>query len=805
MPKCRKKIQKLRILAFSAVLLAGITGVEHHVKGGLLGMDETQQSVKINEVCSSNFSVHSSQDGRYYGYIELYNPTKTDISLDGYYLSGKAEKKFTFENQMIPAEGYLLVYASDEEIGSGEIHVPFRLSKKGERILLAAPDGRIADWVDIPTDLKYNTSYGRETDGDGEWLRIEASPEKSNDTAKRVAAEVLKEPGFSAECGFYEMPFELEIKVPKGTNVYYTLDGSEPDPETAERYEEPILVTDVSGKENIHSVRTDLSAGFFEEDDRYAVPEEKIDKAFIIRAAAYDDSGWKKSKTITKTYFVGFDQKEYEDFEVISLVTDPANLFDYETGIYVAGKTFDDFVESGKREEMRNPDMWRKWQANYMNRGKEWERPVHVDYFNPDRDLVFSQELGLRIKGGTTRSYTQKSFNLFARNIYGQNEFEVPFFGEKAKRRVTLYTVANDYRSKLRDPLLMDLCSERAFATMETRPCYVFLDGEYWGMYYLMEKYGDDYLEENFGVKSGDAVIAKNNQIEGENPADGVYLEELKKYISEHDLQTKEEYQELDTIIDMKSYLDYYAAQIYIARSGDWPVANEACWRTKEKKDKTWYDGRWRWMIYDVNWSCLSDSIADENTIAYVRSESGLFDKLSRNKYFRQDFTNTVCDLMNSVFKAERVAPNLTERIEKTRDSVIRDLRKYYGDHITQQDYEEDVDDLCRFFINRPQYMIWQLTEEFELTGTLEKVTVSAGEGGSVLLNTLTIKEGEEFTGEYFTDYPVTLTAEPQKGYRFAGWQESGADAAFLENGGVSVEVMPKSGGIRLLAVFEKE
>jgi len=73
---------------------------------------------------------------------------------------------------------------------------------------------------------------------------------------------------------------------------------------------------------------------------------------------------------------------------VISIVTDYDNFFDKSTGIYVNG--------------------------NYENRGKEWERPVHIEYFETDGKLGFSMDMGLRIHGGYTRKYPQKSFRLYA-------------------------------------------------------------------------------------------------------------------------------------------------------------------------------------------------------------------------------------------------------------------------------------------------------------------------------------------------------------------------------------------------------
>ena len=805
-----KQIRKLNILIISAVMILCVATFFFRTEAELASAGMKTETVRINEVCSNNFSVVSNENGQYYDYIELYNPTGTAVSLEGYALSDSAEnlQKFVFDSRIMEANEYLVIFAAGEEVAANqgrdgkEIYVPFKISEQGEYLFLSDKNGNTIDVVQVPADLKYNTSYSRRTvDDNGVWDVTEASPMHGNEDALSVIPETLPAPEFSVESGFYEQPFYLELGGTEGGMTFYTLDGSEPTPETGICYTQPIPVMDASVNENIYSARTDLSAGFFMEDDRYAVPEEKADKAFIVRAAVFDENGAKRSKTVTKTYFIGFEEKEYADFEVISLVTDPKNLFDYETGIYVAGKTFDEFLQSGQREEMSDPNKWRQWKANYMNRGREWERPVHVECFGENRELIFSQEAGIRIKGGTTRSYTQKSFNLFARDIYSEKgEFKVPFFGENGKTRVTLYTVANDYRSKLRDPLMMNLCSERAYATMENRPCYVFLDGEYWGLYYFMEKYGDDYLEENYGIKAGQALIVKDNAVEGENPQDDKYLEELKQYIEVHNFLTEEEYRELNTVIDMRSYLDYYATQVYIGRSGDWPIYNEAYWRTRQQGSESYEDGRWRWMLYDLNWSCLSDSLVEENTIAYVKDESKLFYRLCQNECFQKDFTITTCDLMNSVFRLDNVAPELMGLIEKTKPSVLRDLKKYYGNNLTEEDYQEDVDDLSRFFINRPPYMVQYLASEFGLTGTLENVSVGCSEGGSVLLNTVEIPEGTEcFVGQYFTDYPIELTALPKDGYRFVGWSgDVSSEAAELE-------VKIKAGGVTLQAIFEKE
>lgn len=161
---------------------------------------------------------------------------------------------------------------------------------------------------------------------------------------------------FSKEPGFYEEEFELEIKSTFGT-IYYTLDGTLPDKDSP-KYEKPLLITDATINENRYSMKTDVSTGFCDEEIRklsyddpgYNLPDYKIDKATIVRAVAYNEAG-QYSEIKTAAHFVGFSQKDgYEGMSTLSIVTDPSDLFDYETGIYVTGKGYGDYIKSFSRK-----------------------------------------------------------------------------------------------------------------------------------------------------------------------------------------------------------------------------------------------------------------------------------------------------------------------------------------------------------------------------------------------------------------------------------------------------------------------
>ena len=96
--------------------------------------------------------------------------------------------------------------------------------------------------------------------------------------------------------------------------------------------------------------------------------------------------------------------------------------------------------------------------------------------------------------------------------------------------------------------------------------------------------------------------------------------------------------------------------------------------------------------------------------------------------------------------------------------------------------------------------MVQLLTEEFRLSGCLGNVEISCSEGGFVTVNAVQIPEATKaWTGQYFTDYPVKVTASAKEGYRFAGWSGD------VNSCDPVIEASVKKDGIVLKAVFEKK
>ena len=540
---------------------------------------------------------------------------------------------------------------------------------------------------------------------------------------------------FSRPSGFYDEPFTLRIKAPTN-QIYYTLDGSEPvrGKKGTFRYEGSVEIDDATSNKNVHSMRTDVTTGFDLEAVEtlskgrrvmnYQTPDYPVDKCTILRAAFYDIDN-SRSEIETASYFVGYkDRKGYGGVKVVSIVTDPDNLFDYEKGIYVTGKTFHDFAAS---DPFENDDIWYRhfwwwWDANYHNRGADWEREANVQFFSGDGDLILQQQAGIRIQGGGSRGYLPKSLNLYARRIYdGDTRFHYDFFDTGFNpKRLTLTCGGDDCYTKQKDRLVSELAADQGFATMHYEPCLLFLDGEFWGFYYLTEKYDAKYFSYYYDVPEEEVLIVKNNEAGTGLEEDQALYEEMKSFIEENDMSVKKNYKKACELIDMDSFINYYAALIYCGRCGDWPNGNFALWRTREAPPETetsgesstnsesdssspYRDGRWRWILFDVNSEAISSELTEHDTLRYVikANKMKMFGSLCKSPEFRRKFEERILEYGSTIFTPESVNEKVDEYAKQMTAPMAIHFRRFFGKN-SGLDFTDITDTNIRgFFTDR--------------------------------------------------------------------------------------------------------
>lgn len=130
-------------------------------------------AIRINEFMASNGDTLEDKNGEDNDWIELYNTSDEDVDLKGLCLSDSKKKleKFVFPEYVIPAHGYLVVFASGkEEVDEKEIHVPFKLSAAGEKVVLSF-QGVILDSISFDQQEK-DVSMAREDERNWKYTKL---------------------------------------------------------------------------------------------------------------------------------------------------------------------------------------------------------------------------------------------------------------------------------------------------------------------------------------------------------------------------------------------------------------------------------------------------------------------------------------------------------------------------------------------------------------------------------------------------------------------------------------------------------
>ncbi|MCX6132901.1 MAG: CotH kinase family protein [Ignavibacteriales bacterium] len=469
---------------------------------------------------------------------------------------------------------------------------------------------------------------------------------------------------------------------------------------------------------------------------RYSGPI-SLTKTTVLRALSLK-SGYVPTPPVTRTYFIN----ESTTLPVISLTADPYDLFDPSAGIY-------------------------------PNFTMDWERAAHVEFFEDDRRLGFSEDCGINIHGTQSANWPQKSFAVKFKQEYGISRIDYPLFPGVP---VTLFdsfvlrNSGNDFQyTHIRDALMQRLVRDLNIDYLEYRPATSFVNGQYWGIYNIREKVSEHYVANRYGVDPDSIDMLENNMMALHG--DSLHYRRLIDYISTHDMSTAQIYAYLDSVIDLNECILYFAAQAYYDNM-DWPGTNIKFWRERNPNGQ-W--SKWRWILYDLDFGfglyahgAWEDHIAFMFSLTETRYSNPpwatlLQRKLVQNPIIRNRFINQIADLLNTSFKSARVV----DSINAVANHIASELPKHRarwgltGENLTK---------MITFANDRPAYLRTHVRNYFDcgLDGT---ITIQATGNGSVQLNTLTLPSTKmPFSGVYFQGNAVHLRAIPSPGCKFVGW-----------------------------------
>jgi len=655
------------------------------------------QDIVINEVMASNRDILADEDLDTPDWIEIFNAGDVPVSLFDWGISDDTIDRFKwiFPDITIDPDHYLIIFASGKDRREGEyLHSNFKLKGGHDPIALFNPDSVMVDYYE-PTCLPTNISLGYQPDGSGiRQYFMTPSPGSSNNDNQVTTINIVKDTLISShDGGFYNEAFTLELsKMSDDTKIYYTTDGSIPDEESLE-YAGPMDITSRTGEENTIS---DINTGPF-----WVPPEEDVFKVNVIRAIVISD-GCPSSNLITNTYLVDENIYNRYHFPVISISTDRSSLFGKNKGIYVPGKlqTYDDSYSTG----------------NYFESGSDWERQVHLEFFNTEGSLEFEQDAGVRIHGRGSRKLAQKTLKVYNRDKYGKEVLDYQLFPEKELSAYKTYliraTLGDRSGTYFKDELCHKLIKDLNMDIQAHQPSIVFINGEYWGIHNLRERQDKYYIGNNNQIDPENLdVIALSYNREEVVEGDSIDYHNMIDFIADNDINDPEVYERVKSWMDIDNYIDYYISQLYFANF-DWPESNIKYWRSRDE------NGRWRWLFYDCDWCFIRNSwnhlseytIEDDRYYQFRESATFLFRSLLKNQEFRQEFNTRFMYHLNTTFEPSRVIDMIEEYKQWYAPMVVDHIKRWHSPESFKH-WLDNVESLKYFAFKRPAAMMTQLVE----------------------------------------------------------------------------------------------
>ena len=606
------------------------------------------ETVQLSEAVSANVSTIKGPYGDTADWIELYNGSSQSVSLYGKYLTDDPSNltKGKLPGATLSPGEYYVAFASEsgKNLPGGYPVMPFNLSSSGETIYLT--DGeRILDAMILPA-LDPDTSYGRPRGKDGFGYLASMTPCAANSDEARPSEKPIS----VTKTGVYNGVQYLDVSLSGDGRIYYTTDCEEP------------------------TTASTLYSGAI-----------RLTKTTVVRAVCVKD-GCTASGIADFTYIIN----ENHTLPVASLVTTPANLWDYYHGIYVEGpNAAAEFPHVG---------------ANYW---QQWEKPATVSLYEKD-GTGFSSPCGIRIFGAYSRALDMKSLSCFFRSKYGASSLNYALFGEEGLDTYEAFIFRNtgqdQYKARMRDPLLTGITAAATdVAVQKYRPVVLYLNGSYWGVYFIREKINENYVAGNYNVSKDDVILTRAN-----GTACPEYTEMI-NWVKGHDLSVAENYEYICTQIDVDEYIDYIVAEICICNTDN---GNIKFFKTT--------NGKWTWIMYDVDQSFRS---ADFNTVAEHLNPNGtgsldrfstvLINRLLKNKTFKDKFLTRFGWQLTNVWCPANVLAAVESIYEQIKPEMARDTARWENSY---SDWEAQVQAIRNFANVRTSYVLKHVQSYFKLT-----------------------------------------------------------------------------------------
>jgi len=509
---------------------------------------------------------------------------------------------------------------------------------------------------------------------------------------------------FSKPGGFYDSAFNVTLSAPSGYTIYYTTDGSDPRISN-NQYSEPISILKSDGRPAGQIIKS------------FGIGSSQF-RGTVVRSYARKDN--LVTPVCTQSYFVSPNLAAQYKIPYIS-ITLKASDFAAPGGIYST--------------VMINPFATKE------------RKVAFCEFFEADGTKVDELYAELSMHGNGSLGAPQKSMRLYFQNDIDADAVNYPsklkydIFQGRTKdvngnyitsyKRLLLRNSGNDFNTAfLRDRLLQKISEPLIVDYQESRPAMIFIDGEFWGMYNVRERYDAKYFNDHYGITEENFAM-----LEAPSPlkynmdynhayelCDGVAGDEkpwvaLIDFAAKNNLAIEANYKKVADQLDVDNLIDMFIANIYLCNT-DWPGNNVKVWRNKNANDPSGMDTKWRFVLMDMD---MGGGWGDNNSSRNMMNQafggnviaSNLMESLLKNQGFKTKFINRFVQVVDTVYKPELTIPVLDQMANEIKLPMAFSISRWPNSGNSMSNWNSEIAKARTFLQNRSAYAKQQMFSYF--------------------------------------------------------------------------------------------
>jgi hypothetical protein len=241
------------------------------------------------------------------------------------------------------------------------------------------------------------------------------------------------------------------------------------------------------------------------------------------------------------------------------------------------------------------------------------------------------------------------------------------------------------------------------------RPIILYVNGDYRGIYFIVEKIDEDMVASHYNVSSDNTNLIR---VDGEvGIGSGSDYEDILKYMKTHDMTNNDNYEYVKSKFDMDSLLEFWIAETYLT--------NNDIINCKMFSNPNVDGGKWHFIFFDLDYAMYWPTVNyytfmnDTSGMGSMKVRADLTYYLFKNGQFRQEFVTKLSEMIKSTWNEGNIISKINEYHDLLEPEMTRNASKW---GFTMSSWEKEVESMRNFARRRNSYLLNQTKYYFGLS-----------------------------------------------------------------------------------------